>query len=159
MNYSLQYRSWFKSNLFILLAVPVVVLSMIYISYGKIIEAFLLAHPDIVKLYQLQTQINIFASRLDLPIHVKALGYYSTIFIYILFFGWLVSHGYQSYKKLSHREGSKAAMLLETITILSIYILIISPGLLIWISLIGYCLITAIIVIIIFYWIYAIKSE
>lgn len=159
MNHILKFRNWLIRNLILLLALPLIILSMIVISYGDIIGNFISEHPDLIKLYQLKNQISVFSSNIELPQHVKCLGYESSILLYILFLVWLAVHFYYSYYKLSHKEGSKSLMLSETVIILTAYLFVVSPKLANWIVLLGYCVIASNILIIILYWIDELKSR
>lgn len=159
MNYISQFRNWLIRNILLLLMVPVIILSWIYINYANVIGKFLLERPDLFKLYQLKNQITIFTSKIDLPVHITSLGYDVTIFLYILYVVWLATHTYYTYYQLSHNKGSKEGLLMETIILLVVYILFASPKLALWIVLSGYFAISLIILVIALYWIYSIKLK
>ena len=148
-----RYRNWLNSNLLLLFAFPVLVLIMIYISYGTIIGSFLQNNYNLCKVWQLNSLILTFSSDIDIPFHIKALGFNAAIFIYMLFVGLLISHLYLTYDSLSSNEGSKLELVLKTILVLLIFIFSIRPGLNIWIALSGYFIIVCIFLLIFLYWI------
>lgn len=154
MNFITRYRNWLNSNLLILFAFPILILVIIYINFGTIISAFLLNNPNLCKVWQLHSHILIFSSDIRLPFNVKALGFNVTVFIYLLFWGLLLTNIYLCYNALSNNKGLKLEMVLKTILILAIYMFSIIPGLNIWLTIFGYLIIICTFSLISLYWMY-----
>jgi len=159
MNNQLKNFSHIIRNLITFSAVPFIILIFIYISYGEILEGFFGELEDLPKLYQLQSQIEIFKSDVYLPFFVKDIGYYSILGLYLCFVLWIISFSYLTYLKLSNQVGSKFIMFIEWALILCIYIFIISPDLTLWLIILGYLFIIIDFAIFIMYWIYQLNSK
>jgi hypothetical protein len=157
MNNNIIYINNFKS-LITLFPIPLILLGYIYIFYGEVFDNAIIEHFNKLKLYQLQTQLSIFNNEVlhvplkNIPKTTELIGYYSVIFIYIIFSAWLVLFSISTYLKLSQKVGFKFMILLELSLILSIYIFSISPGLNLWLFLIGYLIILAVLIILTLYW-------
>ncbi len=165
MNNYINLFKGYRKSLFILLVIPVIIISCIYINYGETIDLHLERNKTITKIYQLKTHYDIFkldtefSSMNPMPIIVMKLGYYSSIMYYILFFGWLLITAALTYLNLSFNKGSRSTMLLETFLLLVIFVIIVSPGLSIWLSILGFLIIAFLIAIILMYWFYAIRYK
>lgn len=155
----------YKRVLITLLTVPLILIGCIYISYGEVFDAIISQQLNSLKFYQLQTQLSIFNNEFlhvplsSLPKTTESIGYYSVITIYILFLAWLLLFSISTYLKLSQRTGSKIIILLELSMILAIYIISISPNLNLWLSLIGYIIISVVLVMLSLYWVYEFKTK
>ncbi len=152
------FRNWLINNLILLLILPITVISVIFISYGEVIDKVLLKNPVLFKLFQLKTQLKVL-SEIEIPSHVKSLGSYSVIFIILLFFTWLLSHSFYCYLQLSHKTGSKALLFFETIILFLIFIFILCPNMPLVISILGYAVLAAQIILIGLYWGYSLKQN
>lgn len=155
----LLFRNWFINNLILLLLLPLTAISIIFINYGNEIDKVLSINPLLFKLFQLKTQLTVLSYDLELPSHVKSLGYDSIIFLIILFFTWLFTHSIFCYLQLSQQSGSKARLVFETILLLLIFIFIVSPNLPLAIIVLGYSALAAQIILIALYWGYSLKQK
>jgi len=155
----LMFRNWLINNLILLLILPLAVISIIFINYGDAIDKVLSKNPELFKLFQLKTQLLVLSYEIDMPSHIKSLGYDSVIFLFLLFFSWLLTHSFFCYLQLSQQSGSKARLLFETILLLLIFIFIVSPNLSLTIIVLGYSAIVAQIILIALYWGYSLKQK
>lgn len=152
-----QFKIWIDRHFLLMLSVPLIILSIIYINYGEIFGAFLTKHPDLYKLFQLQTQISVFSSDIKIPEHIKYLGYDTIIFLYLFFYCYFATYCYNTLYLLAHHKGSKGMMIIECVIFLIVYKIIVSPHLAFWFVFFGYFIASLIILIIFLYWIYAIR--
>jgi hypothetical protein len=155
----------YKRSLITLLSIPIILIGCIYISYGELFDSIIMQHHSPLKFYQLHVHLAVFNGEFfqvplkPLPQVTASIGYYSVITIYILFFAWLVLFATSSYLQLTQQTGSKNSIIVELSMILTIYILLISPELNLWLSLIGYIIIAVVLVMLSLYWIYEIKTK
>jgi len=154
----------YKKSFITFLILPLLFIGCIYISYGDFFDKIIMQQTEPLKFYQLQVQLEIFFqfdnSQVPiriLPLVTASIGYYSVISIYLIFTVWLVLFAISSYLKLSKRAGSKIIILLEAVLILAIYIISISPKLNFLLSIVGYIIISAVLVMLSLYWVYEIK--
>lgn len=152
------FRNWFAKNMVLLLIFPLIVISFVFINYGEEIDKVLLRNPSLFKLFQLKTQLKVL-SEIEIPSHIKSLGYDSVIFIFILFFSWILTHSFYCYFQLSRNEGSKSLLFFETMLLLLIFIFIVSPHLSLMIIVIGYAFLAVQIILIGLYWGYSLKQK
>jgi len=155
----------YKRSLITLLTIPIILIGCIYISYGEIFDGIILQQANPLKFYQLHVHLAVFSGNLfqvplkNLPNITASIGYYSVIAVYILFSAWVVLFATSSYLQLSQKTGSKFIILVESALILAIYIISISPDLNLWLSLIGYIIISIVLVMLLLYWLYEIKTK
>ena len=155
----------YRRSLITLLTIPSILIGCIYISYGEVFDGIIMQQTYPLKFHQLHVHLAIFSGNFfqvplrSLPQVTASIGYYSVIAIYFLFSGWLVLFATSSYLQLSQRAGSKFIILVESALILAIYIILISPNLNLWLSLIGYIIISVVVVMLSLYWVYEIKSK
>jgi len=155
----LMFRNWLINNLIILIILPLTVTSIIFINYGDVIDKVLQNNPELFKLYQLKTQLKILSFDIEMPSHIKSLGYDSVIFLILLFFTWLLTHSFFCYTQLSQQLGSKARLFFETILLLLIFIYFVSPDLPLAVIVLGYSAVAAQIILIALYWAYSLKQK
>ena len=154
MDIIIEFRSWMGRNLIPFLVVPILIISMICIGYGEVINAFLKDHPELFKLYIIQNQISLFTSDIDLPGHIKVLGYDSAVFILLLFEFWLVLNLIYSYYSLSRSAKSLVEVSLHTFLVIVLYVFVITPHLAFWMVFTGYIILSVNCVIILLYLLY-----
>ncbi|MCD4677064.1 MAG: hypothetical protein K8S18_13880 [Desulfobacula sp.] len=165
MNNEINHINNYKRSLITFLTIPLILIGCIYICYGEVFDGIKLQQTNPIKFHQLHVQLAIFSGDFSqvplrlLPKVTASIGYYSVITIYILFSGWLILFTISSYLKLSQRVGSKIIILVETVLILAIYIISISPDLNLWLSLVGYLIISVVLLMQLLYWVYAIKIK
>jgi len=155
----LMYRNWLINNLILLLILPLAVVSNIFINYGEVIDKVLSKNPVLFKLFQLNTQLIVLSYEIEMPSHIKNLGYDAIIFLILLFFTWLLTHSLFCYIKLSQQTGSKLRLFFETILLLLIFIFIVSPNMPLAIIVLGYSALAAQIILIGLYWGYSLKQK
>ena len=164
MNNQSKLFNGYRNGMITLLVMSVIIVSVIFINYGNTVDKYLEKNNIETKIYQLKTHYDFF--RFDsafpplkeIPLIVLKLGYYSIILIYSLFFLWLLFHAFSTYSKLFYNKGAKFLMVLETLFILFIFILIINPGLNIWLSVVTFLCIAFVLIMTLMYW-YAIKYK
>lgn len=157
--YFVMFRNWLINNLILLLILPLTVVSIIFINYGDAVDKVLSKNQELLKLFQLKTQLIVLSYDIEIPTHVKSLGYDSVIFLILLFFTWLLTHSFYSYLQLSQQSGSKASLFFETSLLLVIFIFLVSPNLPLVIIVLGYSAISAQIMLIALYWGYSLKQK
>lgn len=149
-----------KKNLFILFLISLAIIGCIYINYGEIIDTIIVQQNIMLELFRLKTHFIIFRKEIaliptnSLPIIVSTIGYYSVIFIYVLFLCWLMLFAFSSYIKMYQRLGQELFILFETIIITIVYIFSIIPGLNLWLAIVGGLVIISMIVLLFLYWFY-----
>lgn len=155
----IMFRNWLINNLILLLILPLVVVSIIFINYGDVIEKVLSKNTALFKLFQLKTQLIVLSYDIEIPAHVKSLGYDSVIFLILIFYTWLLTHTFFCYLELSQQSGLKARLFFETILLLLIFIFIVSPNLPLAVIVLGYSALAAQIILIALYWGYSLKQK
>lgn len=154
----LMFRNWLIKNLILILLLPLTVLSFIFISYGAVIDKVILKNPKLLRLFELNTQLTVL-SEIEIPYHVKSLGYDCVYFIFFIFFTWLLSHSFYCYFQLSHQTGSKVLLFFETIVLLLVFHFIISTYFSFVIIVLVYTAIATQIIFIGLYWGYSLMQE
>jgi hypothetical protein len=152
----LTFRNWFSKNLILLLILPLIINTIIFITNGEEIDKVITENSEFLKLFQLNTQLKVL-NETEIPYYVKSLGYDSVILIIVLFFIWLLNHTLYCYLQLSHKTGSKVLLVVETILLLLIFIFIVSPHFPLLIFVFGYALLAIQIILIALYWVYSLK--
>jgi len=155
----LMFRNWLINNMILLLLLPLTVISIIFINYGNVIDKVLQKNPELFKLFQLKTQLKVLSYEIEMPSHIKILGYDSVIFLILLFFTWLLTHSFFCYLQLSRQSGSKSRLFFETILLLLIFIFIVNSNLPLAIIVLGYSALAAQIFLIALYWGYSLKQK
>lgn len=159
VNNLVMFRNWLINNLILLFILPLAVVSIIFINYGDVIDKVISKNTELFKLFQLKTQLKVLTYDIEIPVHVKSLGYDSVIFLILLFYTWLLTHTLYCYLELSQQSGSKARLVLETILLLLLFIFIVSPNLPLSIIVLGYSALAAQIILIALYWGYSLKQK
>lgn len=150
-------NNW-KRTFFILSLVPIMLLGTIYIVYGEVFDPSFIDNNSITKFLKLGHQHSLFSSDIELPNIVKSIGVLLILTIRLLFLFWIVLFSIGSYSKLYEQMNSKLDSLLELIMICLIYFLFISPeSILVYI--LGCLILILDLVLIIFYWIYQIRTK
>ena len=165
MNTGLDIIKGWKRILNSLYIIPMVLVGCIYINYGEVFDSVLTQQNIISSFFELQTQLALFSNEFEqellasLPKVVLNIGFYSIVLIYVLFIIWLIISTVSNYMKLSYGQGFKVLMLLEIITILTMFILFINPGLNLWLSLFVYLIIVFNVFLIVVYWLVDFKEN
>lgn len=154
MNITSNIIDFLRNNLLLFFAVSIILIGFIYIQYGDIFDNYFSANNELGARYHLQTQLMIFGSNINLPNTVKNIGYFSIVFIYIIFGVWLLSSLLSTYIHLSKQTASIFDILSEIALLYTCYFIFIMPGLKVWLSIIGVLLITTILVLLFLYWNY-----
>jgi len=103
------FRNWFSKNLILLVILPLIINSIIFITNGAVIDKVLAKNPEFLKLFQLNTQLKVL-NETEIPYYVKSLGYDLVILVIVVFFIWLLNHTLYCYLQLSHKTGSKVLL-------------------------------------------------
>ncbi len=160
------FDSW-RSNVIVLITIPIILLGCIYISYGELIDGIMADQNfHITSIIELNTQLNIFQSGFassqplgSMPEIVRVIGYNTVITLYILLLLWIVSFSVSSYVKLSNRKGSKFLMFIEILFMIVVYTYSVKPGISSLLSILGYLILSILLVILLMYWVYGIKNR
>lgn len=130
-------REYLIKNILILLLFPLLNLSFIFISYGNEFHQYLSKNPEMHCLYELST-IQKTVNQSFIPTHVKSLALDMVIFSYVLFSIWLFLFAYSSYQKLKYRKHNFLLIFIEFIVLVFVYSFIVSPGLSVYIQVLGW---------------------
>jgi uncharacterized membrane protein len=118
-----------------------------------------------INFYQLQSQLKLFKYTLtDIPSNIlpkitSSIGYYCIISIYILFSAWLGLFVISSYMQIDRKIGSKILILIELALISTIFVVSISPNLNLWLSALGYLILSSFTLLLALFWVHEIKSN
>ena len=123
------------SILIILLVVPFLTIIMIYIQYAEFFDLFLKEYSNTGRIYSLNFQSNIFTSIEGLSEIIKSIGIFSIKSINIIFHLLIL---FRFISAIQQRYSFLIKELLFSIIIITIYVMIIAPGLNIFIQILGY---------------------
>jgi hypothetical protein len=158
-NFILKIREFLNKNIAILILLPLLTFFFLFISYGNLIEQYLVENPKLYSLYKLDTINQVISKISNMPIHIKSLVFDMVIYSYILFSSWLLLFIYNCYYKLSRKQFHFSLIIFEFIILFLTYVFIISPGLHLVFLIIGYVLFSLFIVMLIIYKVYFKKIQ
>lgn len=136
-NSILKIREFFIRNIVILILLPVVTFFLICISYGNELHQYLSKNPEKYCLYELST-LRKTISQATIPAHISSLAFDMVIYSYMLFSIWITLFAYSSYQKLKLRKHDFSLIFIEFIVLVFGYYFIISPGLSVYIQILGW---------------------
>lgn len=143
-----------KLILLVISIIPITIISCIYIGYGEIMESNIEGGTAFIRIHQLKMHYDFFKDLIILPAVVKNLGYYSIVSLYSLYFIWFILSFTLAYKELSNHTGSTVIILFELITLATLFIYSINPGLNRWLSVLIFFLLIIYLIMTLLYWYY-----
>jgi len=135
----LKIREHFIRNILILLLLPLFTFFLIFISYGNEFHQYLSKNPEMYCLYELST-LRETVSQSTIPAHISSIAFDMVIYSYVLFSIWLILFAYSSYQKLKLRKHNFLLTIIEFIVLAFVYCFIVSPGLSVYIQILGWLL-------------------
>ena len=136
-NSLIQIRKFFFRNILSLLLLPLLTFFLIFISYGNEFHQYLNNNPDMFSLYELST-LQKTVSESNIPDHVESLAIDMVIYSYGLFSIWFILFAFSCYQKLSRGVHNFSLIFIEFIVLSLSYYFIISPGLSVYIQILGW---------------------
>lgn len=130
-------REYFIRNLLILLLLPILTFFLIFISYGNEVHKYLRKKPEMYSLYELTT-LQETVNQSAIPEHVSYIAFDMVIYSYLLFAIWFILFAYSTYQKLKLRKYNFLLLFIEFFVLAFGYYFIISPGLSIYIQILGW---------------------
>lgn len=135
----LKIREHFIRNILILLLLPLFTFFLIFISFGNEFHQYLSKNPKMYCLYELST-LRETVSQSAIPAHISSIAFDMVIYSYVLFSIWLILFAYSSYQKLKLRKHNFLLTIIEFIVLAFGYCFIVSPGLSVYIQILGWLL-------------------
>ncbi len=146
-------REFFIRNIVLLILFPLIVFILIFTFHGEVLHEFLTTNPETYKLYELST-LKEAISHSNIPTHIKSLAFDMVGYSFTLFVFWFLLFACYSYLSLSRNKYTLAFILTEFVVLILIYFFIVSPGLSIFIKIIGWFLFLLLAVMVVVYFLF-----
>lgn len=149
----LKIREFFIRNILILLLLPLLTFFLVLISYGNELHQYLSKNPEMYCLYELST-LQKTVSQSAIPAHISSIAFDMVIYSYVLFSIWFILFAYSSYQKLKLRKHNFSLIFIEFIILGFVYYFIVSPGLSVYIQILGWSLFLLLLIVITIYFLF-----